>query len=461
MQTLEREQAAVLEGGGSDAGGGGRRPGSTQIGTLLRWTVAALMLGAAGIHFGMMGEHAGISWTHGMFFAIVAWLEIGVAAGLVFRPSRWMIGASIVLNLSVLAIWVLTRTVGVAIGGDGTPEAWGTIDGISAAFEGVAVILSVVLLNRYVARKSLSRGVGLGSVALVAIAVAVLTSLAFSPAIAEDRGSGGSGNGHGGHGTPGAAGGQSHGAVVPGGGGLVKTAAGTIITGALTGKTPCELSGKPASVGQVAKDAEGHDHRGPLLQVPLTRAEAFALSAEQMQARSVALKYPTVADAEKAGYGKSTPYVPCIGAHYTNARLAVRPFDPGAPSELLYDGTTPDAKIIGLSFLVYHPGGAPEGFTGPNDVWHTHSFNGGLCMKGGLVIGAEGTTPEQCAAIGGRKVALKDIWMVHDWIVPGFDCSWGVFAGECPEMGGRVGGTAWDAPAPGSVGALGAKKPSG
>ena len=459
MQTLEREQAAVLDGGGT--GAGGRRPGSTQIGTLLRWVVAALMLGAAGIHFGMMGEHAGVSWTHGMFFAIVAWLQIGVAAGLVFRPSRWVIGAGIVLNVAVLAIWVLTRTVGIAIGSDGTPDAWGTIDAICAVFEGVAVILSLVLLNRYVARKSLSRGVGLGSVALVAIGVAVLTSLAFSPAIAGDSGRGGSGSGHD-HGTPGgAAGGHSHGAVVPGGGGLVKTAAGTIITGALTGKTPCELSGKPASVGQVAKDAEGHNHRGPLLQVPLTRAEAFALSAEQTQARAVALKYPTVADAEKAGYGKSTPYVPCIGAHYTNFRLAVRPFDVAAPSELLYDGTTPDAKIIGLSFLVYHPGGAPEGFTGPNDIWHTHSFNGGLCMKGALVIGAEDTNPEQCAARGGRKVALKDIWMVHDWIVPGFDCSWGVFAGECPEMGGRLGGTAWDAPAPGSVGATNQKTQSG
>jgi hypothetical protein len=43
--------------------------------------------------------------------------------------------------------------------------------------------------------------------------------------------------------------------------------------------------------------------------------------------------------------------------------------------------------------------------------------------------------------------------MLHDWIVPGWECSWGVFAGECPELGGRNGGTAWDEPAPGSVGA--------
>jgi len=47
---------------------------------------------------------------------------------------------------------------------------------------------------------------------------------------------------------------------------------------------------------------------------------------------------------------------------------------------------------------------------------------------------------------GGHKVLLIDIWMMHAWVVPGFECSWGVFSGECPELGGRLGGTAWEAP---------------
>ena len=38
--------------------------------------------------------------------------------------------------------------------------------------------------------------------------------------------------------------------------------------------------------------------------------------------------------------------------------------------------------------------------------------------------------------------------MVHDWVVPGWECGWGIFAGECPELGGRVGGTAFDPPDP-------------
>ncbi len=64
------------------------------------------------------------------------------------------------------------------------------------------------------------------------------------------------------------------------------------------------------------------------------------------------------------------------------------------------------------------------------------------------VIGGEAMTQDECKAIGGSKRELTDIWMVHDWIVPGWECSWGVFAGECPDLGGRAGGTAWDAPDP-------------
>jgi hypothetical protein len=212
--------------------------------------------------------------------------------------------------------------------------------------------------------------------------------------------------------------------------------------GVLTGKTPCEKSGPPASEGQVL-DGSGHFHRGPTPQVPLSEAERVQLETQQSAARAVALKYPTVADAVKAGYAQSTVYVPCIGAHYTNTALALG-FSPSTPSELLYDGTNPASKIVGLSFLVYHPGGAPAGFAGANDSWHQHTFNGGLCAgKGGLIIGAESTSAADCAKEGGHKIALTDIWMLHDWVVPGWECSWGVFAAECPELGGKTGLDAW------------------
>ena len=265
------------------------------------------------------------------------------------------------------------------------------------------------------------RRVSTGVVGATLIAVAVLSGYALTPRFAAAHD----------HGASGVAGGHTHGS-----------------TAALTGNTPCEKSGPPASQAQVI-DSEGHSHRGPTPQVPVDQATRTQLAAQQKLARAVAEKYPTVADAQRAGYLMSTVYVPCIGAHYTNAPLAAR-FDPSAPAELLYDGTQPTSRIVGLSYLVYHPGGQPAGFAGPNDNWHQHNFNGGLCFNGfGVVVGSEDMTQAQCAARGGQKIVLVDTWMLHDWVVPGFECSWGVFAPECPELGGRVGGSAYDSPTPG------------
>jgi hypothetical protein len=105
------------------------RPASTTtVGESLAWCVAALLLGAAGIHFAVMGEHAGVSWTHGTFFAVVAWLQVALAVGIVWRRSGWLAASVVALNVAVLAVWVLTPTGCLAIGGDGTPEAWGRTD---------------------------------------------------------------------------------------------------------------------------------------------------------------------------------------------------------------------------------------------------------------------------------------------------------------------------------------------
>jgi hypothetical protein len=233
---------------------------------------------------------------------------------------------------------------------------------------------------------------------------------------------------------------------------------GQVLVGTATGDSPCEkASPTPASPGQVGAGGGGsessnvvvgeHGARGMVKQLPLTHAQRMVLQRQIEQSRAAAIAYPTVKDAEAAGYVRSTVYVPCIGAHYTNVSLA-RSFDPRHPSELLYDGSTPDAKIVGLSYLVYHHNGPPPGFAGPNDHWHQHNANGGLCLSGAGVIAGEESSRAECAALGGHKTLLIDVWMMHAWVVPGFECSWGVFSGECPELGGHIGGTAWDPPAP-------------
>ena len=244
-----------------------------------------------------------------------------------------------------------------------------------------------------------------------------------------------------------------------------------VLSGTATGQSPCEQAAPtPASPGEVGAGSGGsnanasktevlaseHGTRGMVQQKTLTHAERVVLEGQMVAARSVALKYPTVKDALAAGYVKSTPFVPCIGAHYTNISMVTR-FDPSEPSELLYDGTEPNSKIVGLSYLVLHHGGPPPGFSGPNDYWHQHNANGGLCLKGALVVGDESTSPQQCADRGGHKALLTDIWMLHAWIVPGFECTWGAFSGECPELGGRLCGNAWESPAPKDLSQCGAQ----
>jgi hypothetical protein len=235
-----------------------------------------------------------------------------------------------------------------------------------------------------------------------------------------------------------------------------------IIPGSATGKSPCEESAPtPASPGEVGAGAGGsssvkspaevaaaeHGVRGKVQPVPLTKAEQAALNAQMAAAATVAHEYPTVKEATAAGYAMTTVYVPCIGAHYTNIGF-IGNFDPAHPSELLYAGTSPDSKIVGLSYLVYHQNGPPPGFAGPNDRWHQHNANGGLCSKGSVIIAGEDSTRQQCAAMGGRKTLLTDIWMVHAWVAPGISCDWGTFSGECPELGGTLGGTASAGPHP-------------
>jgi hypothetical protein len=212
------------------------------------------------------------------------------------------------------------------------------------------------------------------------------------------------------------------------------------VSNAPVGNTPCEQSGPPASAGQISS-AGGHGHRGPVeWQSGVDRATRDQLGQQLGIAHDVTVQYPTVTEAEAAGYHMVTAYVPCIGAHYIKVSNMAGGFDPAKPSMLLYDGTNPDSKIVGLSYSILgDPNTPPEGFAGPNDPWHKHDSNGGLCMKGGVVVGAESTSDADCAARGGKKTPLPNLWMMHAWVADGWQSSWGLFSAENPDLGGKIG----------------------
>ncbi len=175
-----------------------------------------------------------------------------------------------------------------------------------------------------------------------------------------------------------------------------------------------------------AAGGQTHSHGSVIPEVALTRAERKDLAAQLSEARTTAMKYPTVADALAAGYVKITDYVPLIGAHYVNWKLMDGTFDVTQPEMLLYDGTDPKSSVVGLSYYMFSDT-QPSPFAGPNDHWHQHI---GLCLKDGVVIGGESMPAAQCTALGGAKAGAGNGWMVHAWVVPGWESPQGVFSPE-------------------------------
>lgn len=393
------------------------------VGRYLRWFLAALSVGAAFIHFAVSGEHYSLSWAHGSFFAVIAWLQLAWAVGVILRPTRRLLVAGVLLNAGIIGVWAMSRIWGVPVGPDAwTPETITLADVLSTGFEaGIVVFSLAVLVRPALASRRLRPALALPGVGVAALSVAVVSSMAVAPAFA-----GGSGNG-----------GHNHSAAAEGS--AAHAGHGVIGTNAPVGDTPCEKSGPPASEGQIS-NVGGHGHSGPLKWQEMDRATRDQLGQQLDIAHAVTLQYPTVADAEADGYHMVTPYVPCIGAHYIKISNMIHGFDPAKPSMLLYDGTNPDSKIVGLSYSVLgDPNKPPDGFAGPNDPWHKHDSNGGLCLKGAVVIGAENTSQAKCEAMGGKKAPLHNLWMNHTWVADAWPSSWGLFSAENPDLGGKIG----------------------
>jgi hypothetical protein len=208
-------------------------------------------------------------------------------------------------------------------------------------------------------------------------------------------------------------------------------------TEGIAGAGHTHAAADPAAPTTAQVPAMGHP--GPSTWEAMTDPAQCAQLTEELElARETALKYPTVADATKAGWFRVTPYVPGIAAHYMNFGLVDGKFEIDKPEMLLYDGTKPESRIVGLSYYIFLDGTAQptQGFTGDNDHYHRHF---GLCIGRGGVIGDSATTEEECAAMGGRKASGTEGWMSHAWVVPGCESPWGVFSGENPILDDDLG----------------------
>ena len=383
------------------------------VGRYLRWLLAALSLGAGVIHFAVSGEHYDVSWAHGTFFAVVAWLQLSWAVAVVLRPTRSLLTAGVLLNAGILGVWAVSRVWGVPVGPDAwTPESIALSDALSSVCElGIVALALAVLVRPAMAQRQLRPAVAVPVVGVAGLGVAVVSSLAFTPALASSHHHDAGGS----HTHSATASGHDHGLASSGHQHGVTTLNGQQVKG--------------VKAADVAAESQPDQ--------PLDATTRATLKTQLTEARDFALRYPTVADATAAGYRLAGGFAPGSGAHYItySGLTGAGAFDPTKPISLIYDGTNPASQVIGLMY--YGLGeNAPEGFAGPNDHWHRHS---NVCIKNGpngLDVpfpADQDVTAAQCAGVQGNLLKTTG-YMVHAWVVPSWESPLGVFSHDNPDV---------------------------
>ncbi len=371
------------------------------------WVVASCLGGAALIHAAMAPSHLGESAIEGWGFVVAAWAQLLLAVAVLLRPGRRVGLAVIATNTVLVAVWAVTRVAGLPFGAHaGHAESVSIVDGICVALEVGAIVLAAAMVRRSPAAADGSRS---PLAVLGALGALVLATAAVVSPSARDHAAGS----HGDHahtaGAEPAAGGHDHQdmAVDPG----------------------------------FAALSNGHQHEHGQ-DAPLTAAERSTLAGELAATADLVARYPTLADAEAAGWRRSGPFSPGLGVHYQGPNFVLNtdgdmdPEDLAAPM-LIFDGVDPDAPLAGFMYLAYGTQGEPAGFAGPNDHWHYHDH---VCIVYGpdgidTPFGAdlEGVTEEMCSNVSGMWVSTTP-YMVHVWNVPGYESPDGMFTELNPRI---------------------------
>lgn len=354
--------------------------------TPLVWGVAACLLMAGIVHFALAPSHLGESTVEGWGFLLAGWAQLGLAAWLLLRPSRAVWVATVVVNFAVLAVWGWSRTKGLPFGAHAnTVEAIGTVDGVAAALEGVALVAALVGVRQPtmgVGSPERSSSLRFASVGAVVVPVVVGMFAVTSPSAVNHAHSGG--------------------AEAPG----------------------------------LAELTNGHQHDHVV--TPLTDAEHVELVKSLAPTQELMKKYPTVAAAEAAGYQRAGPFGPGVGTHYTppTDKMVVDADgvidgDDLKGALLIYDGSDPDSPLAGFMMLSGAESKSIKGFPGTQDNWHYHRD---VCLvkaaDGHLdsPFGADtGNVPKSaCDKLDGTLMAQTPS-MVHIWNVPGYENPLGLF----------------------------------
>jgi hypothetical protein len=400
-----------------EAGTAGPAARGPAVAVPTRWLLAALLAGAGAIHLAMAPSHIGESAVEGAGFLVAGWVQLALAAAVLLRPTRRVLLSAAVTSVALVVAWAVSRTAGLPFGAhSGHAETVSIVDGVTVALEVATLLVALSLVTRVGAGMVQRRGLALAGALL---AVGFATAAVASPS-ARDHAAGS----HGAHGDHADAGAGAHGEGAHGMG------HGHDVTG--TAQDPGFLA-----------LSNGHQHEtGP--DEPLTAEETVTLSRQLAATADLVEKYPTIADAEAAGWTRAGPFAPGLGVHYSSPTYGgpntdgdMDPEDLASPM-LVYDGLGADAKLAGFMYLAYGRDTVPEGFAGPNDHWHHHESVCIVAQPDGSIdtpFGAdlEGVTEEMCTDVGGSFIAFTG-YMVHVWNVPGYESPEGMFTELNPRI---------------------------
>ena len=350
--------------------------------------LAIMSIATAAIHFAVAGQHFQQYWLYGVFMLVVAWLQLLWAIVVMARPSRLLLGGGVILNVGVVAVYVVTRTIGDVIGpGAHSVEQAGFGDLLCTALEAIVVAGCAWLL---IARTD--HRVGRQHLVTAPAAVGAVTATLLSVALV--------------------AGGPE---VVMNMSASASTGAGTTSSIKLATTTPAGDITMPDTSMQMAGGMKLASSV-PCVATPTTAQQRAAVTLVDTSWQD-AKKYQSLAAAKAAGYVPITPVgMPVV--HYMN-KASYRATVTGGPvlnltepQSLVY-ANTPKGAVLVAAMYITSPGGPTPQPGGCLTQWHVHT---NLCVTRSLgVVGALNPGSSTCPAGSQNRVTPP---MIHIWFVP-------------------------------------------
>jgi hypothetical protein len=359
---------------------------------VISYCLAIISVATAVIHFAAAGQHFQQYWLYGVFMLVVAWLQLLWAILAIARPSRLLLWGGVVLNVGVVAVYIVTRTVGDVVGpGAHAAEQAGFGDVLCTVLEAVVAAgctwLLIARTERRVARRNLF---------MAPTAAAVATATLLSAALVA--------------GGPEMVMSMNASASTTTGTGMGATS-----TIKLTTTTPAGDITMPDTTMQMA-DGMRMASSVPCTATPTTAQQQAAVNLVDTSWQD-ARKYQSLAAAKAAGYVPITPVgMPVVHyldkASYRATILGGPVLNLAGPQSLVY-ANTPEGAVLVAAMYITSPGGPTPQPGGCLTQWHVHT---NLCLTRALgVVGALNPGNSTCPAGSQNRVTPP---MMHIWFVP-------------------------------------------